>query len=211
MKKIYFFRFASLALTIARACSAVRVRLDFLPPRTWAGLLKTNLQFGHFILLAAVVDSAFPDALKAASTNIAINWKRMTMAILLAPANVLVRHIMQTNNIRPYRLNSITSWADCLRSLKSFFHNPLLSLLHRMRLELISLKTRIADPSILNLASSLEAHRYCSQWSDGKLSKHACRFYRLPERYTSQELRQPVLMFSLFPFFISLEGLYKHN
>ncbi len=47
--KTHFFFLASLALTIARAWSAVRIRLDFLPPRIRAGSLKTNLQFGHFI------------------------------------------------------------------------------------------------------------------------------------------------------------------
>lgn len=41
---------ASLAATIARACSAVRVRLDFLPPLTWAGSTKTYLQRGHFTI-----------------------------------------------------------------------------------------------------------------------------------------------------------------
>ncbi len=44
-----FIFLSSLALTIARACSAVRARRDFLPPATWAGFLNTNLQLGHFI------------------------------------------------------------------------------------------------------------------------------------------------------------------
>jgi hypothetical protein len=45
----YDYLFASRARTIARAWAAVSLRLDFLPPFTRAGSLKTCPHLGHFM------------------------------------------------------------------------------------------------------------------------------------------------------------------